>query len=149
MARQLTQPTNLSDAAIRSYLQQLVRDLELRFNDAPVVAAGGGGGGLTVEEIEDLIGANLLAGDGASVVYNDITGKVTISTEDALPYDTLVDESGSYTYVGKAVAGSNKASAVWRIFRLDETLAPDSELRYADGVSTFNKIWNNRASYTY
>ena len=148
MSRQLTQPTRIIDQTTRDYLQSLVRDLELRFN-TPTTAVSGGGGGLTVEEIEDLIGANLIAGDGASVVYNDTTGKVTISTEDALPYDTLVDESGAYTYVGKAVAGGSEASAVWRIFRLDETLAPDSELRYADGVTTFNKIWNNRATYTY
>jgi hypothetical protein len=130
-----------------AYFRVLVRDLERIV--IPDATAGAGGSGLTVEEIEDLIGGNVIAGDGASISYNDATGKVTISTEDALPYDTLVDESGSYTYVGKAVAGGAEASPVWRIFRLDETLSPDTELRYADGVSTFTKIWNNRASYTY
>lgn len=67
-----------------------------------------------------------------------------------VPYDVLLDEDGSgYTYVGKATPGSLESDDVWLISRIDETGAPDLEVKYADGAATFNKIWDNRASYVY
>ena len=66
----------------------------------------------------------------------------------ASPKDTLLDVVGSYTYIGKAQPGSSQSSAVWQISRLDETTA-DIQLKYADGVSTFTKLWTNRTGYSY
>lgn len=148
MSRQLPQPTTVPDAKLRGYLQQLVRELELRLVASPQTA--GSGGGLTAEDVEDLVAGLLVAGDGINLVYNDGSGSLTVTNEDAVPYDTLVDDAGGgITYVGKAATGSAEASAVWRIYRLDESASPDVEIRYADGVSTFTKVWNNRATYTY
>lgn len=64
------------------------------------------------------------------------------------PKDTLIDIVGFYTYIGKAQPGSSQSSAVWQISRLDETTV-DIQLKYADGVSTFTKTWDNRTGYSY
>lgn len=63
-------------------------------------------------------------------------------------YVTRVDESGAYTYVGKAVVGSSGAGAVWQIKRIDESASPDVVILYA-GTGVFNQIWDNRASLSY
>lgn len=145
----LPKPTTFNDvASANRYIIDLHRALEqIEFLSPEDVASSGGG--LTQEQIEDIMGGFIVAGEGITVTYNDGSNQLVVTSEDEVPYDTLVDEDGSYTYVGKAAVGSPEASAAWRIFRLDETSSPDTEIRYADGVSTFTKIWNNRATYTY
>jgi len=101
------------------------------------------------EAVDDRVSSLLVAGSGVTLTYNDVSNSLTISAGDEMPYDTLIDESGSFTYVGKAQAGSTESSASWRIYRIDESSSPDIEIRYADGVVTFNKIWDNRATYSY
>jgi len=65
----------------------------------------------------------------------------------SVAYDNRLDETDPlYMYVGEAVAGSADASAVWRIKRY--TVATFNGY-YADGVSTFSKVWNDRATYSY
>lgn len=72
-----------------------------------------------------------------------ISGTVTTTqTCYALRYD----EGATYTYIAEAVPGSATGSAVWRIKRLTNA---DNTIGWADGVSTFTKIYDNRASFTY
>ena len=62
-------------------------------------------------------------------------------------YDNRLDETDPlYMYVGEAVAGSSDASAVWRIKRY---LTSTFSGYYADGVTTFTKVWDDRATYSY
>jgi len=64
-------------------------------------------------------------------------------------YQVALDEaSATVTYIGKSVAGTPNSSALWQILKIDETSNPTT-FKYADGVSTFTKVWNNRATYTY
>jgi len=61
-----------------------------------------------------------------------------------------MDEAGSgITYIGEAAIGSNTASAVWRIKKLDESGNPELIIKWADGNSNFDNIWDNRTSLTY
>jgi hypothetical protein len=145
----LPKPSSFKDLdSANRYIADLHRSLEqIEFLTPEDISTSSGG--LTQEQIEDIMGGFIIAGEGITVNYSDGSNQLVITSEDEVPYDTLLDEDGSYTYVGKAAVGSSEASAVWRIFRLDESSSPDSELRYADGVSTFTKIWNNRATYTY
>ncbi len=70
-----------------------------------------------------------------------VAGKSELITKIASP------STGVY-YVGKAAPGSSAASAVWQIKKLDTTsIALDKT--YADGVTTFTNIWNDRAGYAY
>lgn len=65
----------------------------------------------------------------------------------SVAYDNRLDETDPlYMYVGEAVAGSSDASAVWRIKRY---LTATFSGYYADGVTTFTKVWNDRATYSY
>lgn len=65
-------------------------------------------------------------------------------------YIIKYDDAGSgITYIGKAAVGTSVASAGWQIKRLDESSTPDFDVLFADGVSTFTKVWDSRAGYTY
>jgi hypothetical protein len=61
----------------------------------------------------------------------------------------LDDAGSSITYVGEAAPGSANSAAVWRIKRLDETVANDLTILWADGNSSFDNVWNDRASLSY
>lgn len=53
-------------------------------------------------------------------------------------------------YIGEAQPGSATSSAVWRIKKLTynaQNMVTD--IQWAGGNAKFDKIWNNRASYTY
>jgi len=61
-----------------------------------------------------------------------------------------LDEAGSgITYVGEATPGSANSAAVWRIKRLDESVATDLTILWADGNSSFDNVWSDRASLSY
>lgn len=80
------------------------------------------------------------------------TDKVDVSGSNvgSTPYIVKYDDAGSgITYIGKAAVGTSVASAGWQIKRLDESSTPDFDVLFADGVSTFTKVWNSRSSYSY
>ncbi len=67
-------------------------------------------------------------------------------------YDIRLDDTttANVTYIGKAaLTGSAIAtsSAVWQVQKIDETTG--MIITWADGDSSFNNIWDNRASLTY
>ena len=62
---------------------------------------------------------------------------------------TRIDDAGSgVTYIGKAAIGSDTADAAWQIKKMTETNG-DTTVEYADGNSSFDNVWDNRASLTY
>lgn len=64
-------------------------------------------------------------------------------------YAVRIDQvSSSVIYRAEALAGSAEGSAVWRIQKITIS-GDDVTIQWADGVSTFTKIWTNRLSYTY
>jgi len=63
-------------------------------------------------------------------------------------YDRLVDVDGNYTYVGEAEPGSAQSGSIWRIKRITET-GEDLEIVWANGSAEFDKVWDDRASYSY
>lgn len=79
-----------------------------------------------------------------------LRASAVLTTDASGTYAIRIDDAGSsLTYVGQAAAGSSAASAVWRIKRMDDSASPDLTILWADGVSTFTKVWNDRATYTY
>lgn len=87
------------------------------------------------------------------VPVRDVNAFVT-STADSvgpngLPLTTRVDEpSATVTYVGKAEISSGSGSAVWQIYKMTIS-GTQLIITWADGDSSFNNIWDNRASLTY
>jgi len=64
-------------------------------------------------------------------------------------FDIKVDAaSATITYIGKAARGSAASASVWQIKRVDTgTLAAD--ITWADDIDKFEKVWNDRAGYSY
>jgi hypothetical protein len=63
-------------------------------------------------------------------------------------FTTLIDEaSATLTYFGKARAGSDPADPVWSISSMDTTA--QTELLWAEGNGSFDKIFDDRAGYSY
>jgi hypothetical protein len=64
-------------------------------------------------------------------------------------YAIRVDEvSSTLIYRAEALAGSANSAAVWRIQKITISGSVIT-IQWADGVSTFTKVWNDRATYTY
>ena len=128
------------------------------------MAAGGGGssggGSANVLDNDDVIFARLENVLNNSVLVFDTSVRKfqavsivdlinSVRGELELKYTKLLDKVGTITYIGEADPGSAEGAAVWRISRFDETLDPDVEIKWADGTADFDKVWDNRASYSY
>jgi hypothetical protein len=72
-----------------------------------------------------------------------------LKAELEVQYDRLVDEEGTFTYIGEADPGTTQATALWRIKRVSEQPDGDLEILWANGSAAFDKIWTSRAVYTY
>lgn len=64
-------------------------------------------------------------------------------------HETLIDEaSATVTYIGKANPGVATSASLWSIKKIDSTSNPTT-IKYANSDNSFDKIWDNRATYTY
>ncbi len=61
-------------------------------------------------------------------------------------YDSV---STVLAYVGKAAPGTSGASTGWQVKKLVFNSAGDVTTTYAGGTSGFDKVWNDRAGFTY
>ena len=91
---------------------------------------------------------------GALVLKSANGNIVNPATEDTLlllskNYAIQLDDytTSLSTYVGFANIGSLSASAVWKIFKINETTG--LVITYADGNDSFDNIWDNRSSLSY
>lgn len=88
---------------------------------------------------------------GLDVNVADITidkSNDSIATE-SYEQSTRVDEaSATVTYFGFAPVGSAEGSSVWKIKRMTVS-GSVTKLEYADGDTSYNNNWSNRASLSY
>lgn len=64
-------------------------------------------------------------------------------------YTTRYDEStASISYLGKALIGSSESDGVWMIQEMTDTNG-DITIKFADGDSNFDNIWDDRATLSY
>ena len=74
--------------------------------------------------------------------FNPITGSVeTVKDSD---YNIKLDDTGTALYVGKSVPGSASSDPLWKIIKVTDT-----NVSFADNTTSFTKVWDSRASYTY
>ena len=59
------------------------------------------------------------------------------------------DGNGLPIYVGWAAPGTAKTAASWQIQKLTYSGTVMTDVQWASGNADFDKIWNNRASYSY
>lgn len=60
----------------------------------------------------------------------------------------IIEVSGSDTYVGQAPIGTATSSALWKIQKISVS-GTTTTITYADGNTSADNIWDNRASLTY
>jgi hypothetical protein len=124
----------------------------------------GGGGSANILDMDDVVFnyPSQLANNDI-LVFNKNVEKFTalnivdiinnIKVELEMQYDKLIDEqvdgNTTFTYIGEAVPGGTANTAVWRIKRVGEYANNLTEILWAGDTDAFNKVWNNRITYTY
>lgn len=87
------------------------------------------------------------SGVGTLIASGYITN--TSSGGVSVEYKALIDSvSSNLTYIGEAPIGSNQASSIWRIQRI-QTSGSIVAIEFADSNANFDNIWNNRALLSY
>lgn len=112
------------------------------------------GEGISISKNNELLGSGISSldflSDGEITVVN---GVATITLGEDMKYTALLDFAEDYIYKGEAVpgsAGANESNAIWRISRTYiDPVTDDIDIMWADGVITFDKIWDNHLTYTY
>lgn len=59
------------------------------------------------------------------------------------------DESGNTIYVGRAAPGTADDASGWKIKKLTYTDGYLTDIKWADGSTATDKVWDSRADYTY
>lgn len=55
--------------------------------------------------------------------------------------------SSTLFYVGEATFAASTSASIWRIRKIDTSTGVD--VKWADGNSNFDNVWDNRASLSY
>ena len=71
-----------------------------------------------------------------------------VSSQSAALATRVEEASASVTYVGKAAIGSATSADVWQIMKLG-TSGSLTSTTWADGDSSFDNVWDDRASLSY
>lgn len=140
------------------YRQQLFSRLNQAINS--IAWSGSGGGSVNILDNDDVVFKQLSqVAPNSILVFNPTIRKFEainiadvindIKTELELKFTKLIDDVTPLLYIGEANPGSNTADAVWRIQRVDKTNDPDLEIKWANGTAAFDKVWDNRAGYSY
>jgi hypothetical protein len=90
----------------------------------------------------------------STLVYSGIPGPVgpagPAGGEDEVAQEKRTDFiTNNELYRGEAIPGTLDSAAAWRIRKI--TIASDNDVRetWANGDASYDKIWDNRLSYTY
>jgi hypothetical protein len=147
---------------VEKYLKKLSEDLFSHMNrrlDSINFNSGGGGSAQLLDNndviysaINTLANNDILVFDVAEQKFRalNITQIVdNITTEVEMQYNKLIDTANNFVYIGEANPGTANTTATWRIKRVEEITGDDVSILWANGQSEFNKIWSDRASYTY
>ena len=73
-------------------------------------------------------------------------------TESALPKTAVLDydANSNLVYIGKAIIGTTKDSALWQIKKLlYDANSNLTDIQFANGSETYEYAWNDRAAYLY
>jgi hypothetical protein len=88
------------------------------------------------------VNADLIVDDGnggtRQLSVNDFGSALSLRMDEA---------SATVTYVGEAQPGTATSAPAWRIKKLDT--ASGTSVKWADGDTLFNNVWDNRAGLTY
>ena len=137
----------------------LVSKINMTLMNASMGGGSSGGGSAKILDNDDVEFKRLSEVTQNAVLIFDSTKKKfvvrdlldfiqTIQTGVEVQYNKLIDVDGNFTYIGEAVPGTATTSPLWRIKRV-ETIGQDINILWASGSADLNKIWDNRATYSY
>lgn len=66
----------------------------------------------------------------------------------ATDFNVLIDTVGDLKYIGYSVPGTATSASLWKI-KLIDLSAEDIPILWANGSADLNKVWDDRATYTY
>lgn len=86
--------------------------------------------------------------DASGTINAKLRGLVKIWTQYTWAFD--YDANNNPIYMGRAITGSGKGSAVWQIRKVayDANNNP-TDMQYANGSLNYDQIWNSRAGLSY
>lgn len=128
------------------------------------LASLGGGGSSRILDMEDVVfnkpfnlsNNDILVFDSNQMQFqtNNIVSIISaIRIELEMQYDKLVDEqisgSDTFTYIGEAAPGGSANTAEWRIKLVSEYSNGYISILWANNTEAFDKIWDDRGTYTY
>lgn len=101
----------------------------------------------------DKTGDNIQAKRSANYVWDSDSGTWARMTQPGGSSGTTAYESRNDTttdtnlvYLGKATPGTATSAASWQIKRYNKSAG---HMSFADDVTTYNKVWDDRTSYSY
>lgn len=147
---------------IKDHYAKLQSSLVAKINISLMNAGGGGssGGGsarildnddVEFKRLDQMTENAILIFDQAKkkFVVRDLLEFIqTIQTGVEVQYNKLIDVDGAFTYIGEAVPGTATTASTWRIKRVEQVGA-DINILWANGSADFNKVWDNRLTYSY
>lgn len=79
-------------------------------------------------------------------IGNSVNGQAYQRTK--TPDETqLVDITGNDIYIGYAIPGTLTTDSTWKIQKIN--LVNPISIKWADSSTLYNKVWNDRSTYTY
>jgi hypothetical protein len=123
------------------------------------LASLGGGGSYKIldnadvdkTKLSSIVGDSILIYDPTKnkfVVESFISILDRIKADLEVQYNKLIDQVGTFYYIGEALPGTGEAEATWRIKRIEE-VGEDYNILWASGTANFDKIWDDRLTLTY
>lgn len=118
------------------------------------VMGSSGSGEVRILRMDDVDKSNLQ--DGAVMVWDSTQGKFvfalpqTFITDEEMPFAKRIDFiTDNELYKGEAPTGSSEFDPVWRIHKIVMNSESDLVETWASGDSLYDKVWNDRFTYTY
>jgi len=101
------------------------------------------------KEIKDLEKDKFIEVDGKPAIRVSIVGGDISVSSVAVEEKSVIDiVSNELIYFGYATIGSNENTASWKIIKMT-IIGSIIKSEYAQGVSTYTNIWDDRTTYSY
>jgi hypothetical protein len=140
-------------------LKKVLNSVSKPTSTTPMWGSTSGSGEVRITRMDDFQNENLV--NGAALVWDSVlkkfkpvvlntTGQTQQITDEEMPFSKRVDFiTDDVLYRGEAVVGASESAPLWRIRQI--TIGADNDVTelWASGSSDYNKVWANRANYTY
>jgi hypothetical protein len=104
-------------------------------------------------QISDIANNSVLIFDQSITKFKPLSMTTIINNLKAeleFMYNKVIDEQGDIVYIGETdPSGLDYNAPTWRIKRVNQADPTNTRITWANGTTSFDKIWANRTSYTY